>query len=183
MTERHAMLHAMLWSLVALVGVLVTLAAPARCQPLPRDRGTRLVLAQAMVAEAGWRADRDHAGIAHVLGRRWRTRPALASLSFGEVVRRYCAAWRTKRRRATWVRALSTPAARPMGWPRQASWRAHAPLWRQVLRRAERFLLGQLADPCRGRASHWGSPQDVPGPRMRRVNCGPTLNRYYMVMR
>jgi hypothetical protein len=137
-----------------------------------------------MVAEAGWKSARDHAAIAHVLARRYRRMvERYQSFRFVDVVRSYCAGLggmtRSLTRRQLWVRELLPDGSEPQGWPSHASWRVHAPLWRAALERADRFARGELRDPCRGRAWHWGGTIDSPRGRMEPVDCGETENTFY----
>ncbi|MGD8860224.1 MAG: hypothetical protein PVI30_09430 [Myxococcales bacterium] len=164
----------------------VTSTAAAR-PPVPAEQWTsdaRLWLARAMIAEAGWRAPRDHAAIAHVLARRWRrVVERYETIRFVDVIRNYCSGLgglsRSPTRRQRWVRRLWPDGSRPEGWPDYASWDRHAPLWRHTLARADRFGRGELRDPCRGRAWHWGGTIDSPRGRMQPVNCGDTQNTFY----
>ena len=136
-------------------------------RPVPAQQWTpdaHVWLARGMVAEAGWLNDRDHVAIAYVLARRWkRVTERYPTLRFLDVIRNYCAglgAREAATARQLWVRALPAPDSpmdAPEGWPRSASWPQHRKLWRQVLQRAQHFAMGQLADPSRGRAWHWGS--------------------------
>ncbi|MGW8286342.1 MAG: hypothetical protein ACWGPR_11560 [Candidatus Deferrimicrobiaceae bacterium] len=154
---------------------------------LPQEQFTpraHIWLARAFIAEADWQAERDHVAIAYVLARRWRRAVARCpTLQFVDVVRNYCAGlgdWkRSLTPRQLWVRALSRGLEQPDHWPPKASWAAHVGYWRAALRRAERWQLGELADPCRGRALHWGGKMDDPRGRMKRVDCGDTANIFY----
>lgn len=54
--------------------------------------------------------------------------------------------------------------------------------WQELQRFARRAIDGEVADPCaRVRARHWGGKMDEPKPRMVRVHCGGTANRFYVV--
>jgi hypothetical protein len=171
--------------------LLATSTASAQDRPIPESQWTRdthIWLARAMVAEAGWKAERDHIAIAYVLARRWRRLAEnWPALRFIDVIRNYCAGLgnytRSLTSRQRWLRGLSWNDDKPEGWPRAASWKRHLPLWREALARSARWSQGELADPCRGRAWHWGGTIDTPQGRMVAVNCGETRNTYYRVLR
>jgi len=171
-----------------LCGALLLTSAVAHARPpLPEGQWnpqTRLWLARAMVAEAGWRAARDHVAIAYVLARRYRR--ALArwpELRFVDVVRNYCAGLgghnRSLTPRQMWLRSLRPDETRPEGWPGRISWSQHVPLWRAVFVRSERWSRGELRDPCGGHAWHWGGTIDSPRGRMVPIDCGQTENTFY----
>jgi hypothetical protein len=139
-----------------------------------------------MVAEAGWRAERDHIAIAYVLARRWRRMvERWPRMRFLDIVRTYCAGLGDYRREFTprqqWLRSLSPTGTKPKGWPDGASWTRHLPLWKAALERSDRWRQGKLRDPCRGKAWHWGGVIDTPQGRMVPVDCGKTLNTFYSV--
>jgi len=173
-------------------GVIVLAASTADAQrrPIPEgqwNRETHIWLARAMVAEAGWKAERDHIAIAYVLARRWRRlTERWPALRFIDVIRNYCAGLgdytRELTNRQRWLRGLSWSRDEPEGWPRAVSWSRHLPLWRDALKRSARWSKGRLKDPCRGRAWHWGGTIDTPVGRMVQVNCGETRNTYYSVL-
>lgn len=166
--------------------LLVTSTATAR-EPLPKEQwtpGAQLWLARAMVAEAGWTAELDHAAIAHVLARRWkRLAERWPTMRFLDVVRKYCSGLggfhRDLTLRQRWVRELQPIGEEPEGWPRHASWSRHRPLWRAALARSASFAEGELRDPCRGKAVHWGGTIDSPRGRMVAIDCGETQNTFY----
>ncbi len=172
------------------VMVLAASTASAQARPIPEsqwNRETHIWLARAMVAEAGWRAERDHVAIAYVLARRWRRLTEnWPAFRFIDVIRNYCAGLGDYTREFTarqrWLRGLSWSDEKPNGWPRAASWSRHLPLWRNALKRSARWSEGGLTDPCRGRAWHWGGTIDTPQGRMVAVNCGKTRNTYYRVL-
>jgi hypothetical protein len=170
--------------------LLATSTASAQSRPIPESQWTRdthIWLARAMVAEAGWKAERDHIAIAYVLARRWRRLTEnWPALRFIDVIRNYCAGLGNYTRELTarqrWLRGLSWNDDEPDGWPRAASWRRHLPLWRKTLERSARWSQGGVVDPCRGRAWHWGGTIDTPQGRMVAVSCGETRNTYYRVL-
>jgi hypothetical protein len=171
-----------------LSGALLLWSSSAQARaPLPDSQWnsqTHVWLARAMVAEAGWLAERDHVAIAYVLARRWRNMSERwPTTRFIDVVRRYCAGLgdyhSSFTRRQLWIRALSPDIAEPEGWPAQVSWRRHSMLWRDALVRSAEWAGGILRDPCRGRAEHWGGTIDSPRGRMVPVDCGETENTFY----
>lgn len=160
---------------------------PAPAPPIPAhqwDAETEVWLARAMVAEAGWDAEHDHIAIAYVLAKRWRKAvERWPQLRFIDILRNYCAGLGDYRRALTprqrWLRSLNPEGTQPDGWPTQASWRNHLPLWQKALARARAWGEGTLRDPCKGRAWHWGGSIDSPRGRMVRVECGETRNTFY----
>lgn len=179
--------------------VILYLGTPnaGQCQtkPLPTTEWTpqaRLTLARAMVSEAGFRAKRDHVAIAWVLAirfRRWaRVSPILAS--FNQMVASYCTGmdnWipKSMKQRLRWIRSLNDPQPNaPKGWPTKKygkwtkSWQKR---WGTVLKRADAWFRGELSDPCRGKAIHWGGRSDAPLPetKWRTIDCGKTVNTFY----
>lgn len=161
--------------------------ALARAPLLPDDQWspvTQVWLARAMVGEAGWKSERDHVAIAYVLERRWRSmRRRWPDLRFEAVVLRYAKALGGGRREFTprqrWIRGLAPMGDEPDGWPRTCSWKRHLPLWRAVLRRADRWRQRRLPDPCGGKAWHWGGTIDVPWKGLEEIDCGDTANTFY----
>jgi len=183
------------WVVMAFVAITILFCGLFRCSDVVHARRpmltqeefspeTRLWLSRAMVSEAGWLAKRDHAAIAHILYRRWKN--ALRrwpDLTFEQVIRRYCSGFyvstESLTKRQKWVQELVPAAIKPANWPETASWERHLPLWRAVWERAGRFGRGELQDPCKGAAWHWGAEFDVPQGRMERVDCGDTRNIFY----
>ncbi|MDD9934309.1 MAG: hypothetical protein OXT09_11940 [Myxococcales bacterium] len=176
--------------LVIATAVQPQVAMASRRPPVPAeqwDPQVQLWLARAMVAEAGWLHERDHVAIAYVLARRWkRVTERYPTMRFLDVIRNYCAGLGGFRRsltpRQTWLRSLWPDASQPEGWPRKVSWRRHAPLWRATFERAGDFARGELRDPCRGRAWHWGGTIDSPRGRMAAIDCGETANTFYRLV-
>jgi len=148
------------------------------------DSRTRLWLARAMIGEAGWFATNDHVAIAYVLKRRWEAmRERWPKIQFKTVILAYAKALGGGRREYTarqiWVRGLRDDLSEPRGWPQKILWRGHKKCWRQTLQRVDAWQRGELADPCRGRAFHWGSSNDIPGEKLFPVDCGETVNTFY----
>lgn len=166
---------------------LVASTAGAQASPLPASEWTpqvQLWLARAMVSEAGWDAELDYVAIAYVLLRRWhQMNQRWPALRFVDVVRGYCSGLGDYPRRLTarqrWIRGLSSDGEKPLHWPRNASWKLTYPFWKTALDVSEKWGRGELRDPCRGRAWHWGGTIDTPRGRMIAVNCGPTRNTFY----
>lgn len=172
---------------IVVVSLLICSSASALRQPLPESQWsaeTHLWLSRAMVAEAGWTGERDHVAIAYVLARRWhRVKERFATLRFLDIVRNYCAGLGDYRRSLTprqhWLRGLGFGPEEPSGWPRDVSWARHQSLWKAALTRSMKWFRGELRDPCRGRALHWGGTIDSPQGRMVPVDCGETRNTFY----
>jgi hypothetical protein len=176
-----------------IIGSMVTkCAAPAEAStflpPAQFTPRTRVWLARAMVSEAGWKAELDHAGISHILYRRWKNmRKRWPDMTFEHVIRAYCAGFYVKERSLTprqrWIQQLIPSPRQPKDWPaKKASWKVHMPLWKAAWDRAGRFGAGKLRDPCRGRAWHWGGEIDLPLAKQKRlveVDCGNTRNTFY----
>jgi hypothetical protein len=174
-----------------LSGALALTAAVAHARPpIHVDQWTpetRLWLSRAMVAEAGWRAERDHVAIAYVLSRRYRrARERWPGLRFVDMIRSYCAGLggfqRSLTPRQVWLRALQPDATEPEGWPLGIAWSRHLPLWRAAFKRSEAWSRGLLRDPCGGRAWHWGGTIDFPRGRMVETDCGSTQNTFYSLL-
>lgn len=167
--------------------VLMTSTVSAQVAPLPATEWTpqaQIWLARAMVAEAGWNAKLDYVAIAYVLARRWRQMiERWPALRFIDVVKSYCLGLGDYRRQPTerqrWIRSLSWDASVPESWPNKISWTKHIPFWRVALLITDKWVKGELRDPCRGRAWHWGGTIDNPHGRMVAVDCGETRNTFY----
>lgn len=155
-------------------------------KPLPLEQQTpqaELWLARAFVGEAGWMQRNAHAGIAHVLARRWRrVVRRFETMRFETVIKNYCHALGFKRkgtptRRQLWVRGLFGPTA-PEAWPHHKSrWERHLPRWKAAIKRSRKWFAGRIKDPCQGRAWHWGGLVDRELARtkhLRTVECGDT---------
>lgn len=174
--------------IAALALVLASSSVSAkRPAPLPSEQWTpraHLWLSRGLVAEAGWNAERDHVAIAYVLARRWKARAKRYSyIRFVDIVRAYCTglepALHSPTLRQRWLRSLSFNFEQPDAWPRKASWKRHLPLWKAAVYRSEQWARGELRDPCRGKAWHWGGAMDLPKERMVPVDCGDTSNTFY----
>jgi hypothetical protein len=172
---------------LAFTATLATAATVIAQRPIPSeqwDRESHVTLAKAFVGEGGWEAQRDWDGIAHVLARRWSQAVGRnPSMRFVDMVRAYCAPLRGKRpkkRRQQWIRALTIEGAQPAHWPaHRVDWADRVGSWRAALTRAAEWAQGEVADPCRGRAFHWGSKSDPVPAGHTRIRCGDTLNRFY----
>jgi hypothetical protein len=57
-------------------------------------------------------------------------------------------------------------------------WNRH---WAKLRAHVTRIAAGEVADPCGGRAMHWGGRMDRPRARMVPVRCGRTANVFYRV--
>lgn len=167
--------------------VLLTSSVAEARRPVPPEQFTseaHVWLARAMIAEAGWRAKKDHVGMAYVLARRWkRATERWPTMRFVDVIRNYCAGLGSFRRSLTarqeWLRGLDFNVRKPDAWPKRASWKRHGRFWADTLERSHAWAQGELRDPCRGRAWHWGGVIDSPRGRMVAIDCGGTRNTFY----
>lgn len=164
------------------VAALSAIAGAAHAQelPVPREQLTpeaKLWLARALVAEAGWDGETDHAALAWVLARRWEAiRKTHAKISFAAVVRRYCTALRpgtvVLKWRQRWLRSL--PDGPLTGWLSH-----YSEQWQSIREFVEEWSEGAIPDPCGGLAHHFGGPMDKTPRHWRQLECGPTRNQYY----
>ncbi len=127
------------------------------------EQDPALILTRALVAEAGYRIRVDHAAILHVLRRRtWQKDP----VGDAYMAIRYCSVFKRETRRAIKLRA--------------APWEYFERRAPQVTSLVQKWVRGdRVGDPCRGKARHWGSIQDMERLDLRgRVlaDCGPTAN-------
>ena len=144
-------------------------------------RALALDLARCGVGEAGWKPDDDeHTSIWWVVRKRFtQAVKRWPGLLPRHVLWGYCKALSGDRQ---WLRELSL-VGMPAHWPQhRADWPRHRSLWLRVVERAQRFVLGQLPDPCPA-AMHWGGPPGVDKPcdGCVLVDCGTTRNRFYRV--
>ena len=156
------------------------------------ERRNALWLARAGVSEVGWartKASKDEqSAVWHVLKRRWRRMariPGIGRLELSDMVRLYCAGLGNKQwtPRQRWVRNLSWERGKPDGWPKNADWKVHEPLWHDTLKRAMSFLQGKSRNPC-AYAEHFGSRKagDYPRGRMRLHQCSVRFeNQFYTI--
>lgn len=171
--------------------LLLSSVAHAAPKPLLDDSQwtptTRLWLARAMIGEGGWLAERDHVGFAWVFYRRWlKMRERWPEMRFVDVVRFYAKSLGDGRSQPTdrqvWVRGLLGDEA-PPGWPaKKARWSRHVVWWQKTLERTDKWRLGLLRDPCRGRAYNFGGSIDVEIAEqkgLREVDCGDTESIFY----
>lgn len=122
-----------------------------------------LVLTRALVAEAGYRLRIDHPAILHVLHRRAGKKTPVDDAVMAV---KYCSVFKRETPRAQRLRAAP--------WP---YFERRAP---EVTAMAKKWVMGRKPkDPCRGKARHWGSTQDMERIDIRgRVLtvCGKTAN-------
>lgn len=175
---------------VVLALTLGVVLARGCVQPAPveaqrhRD-GDALVLARLCVSEAGlgcWETG-DGAAIYSVLraraarrGHTWRT----AARSYSPHVTGRLA---PRTPRGAWVAQLREDGEQPAGWPARAPWSAYRERWLGVLAEARRVVAEGVASPCAEQPEHWGGRVDRERARrlgMRRVDCGPTRNDFYV---
>jgi hypothetical protein len=125
------------------------LPSSATSSHVPSPGGGVAVLLPVFVAEAGWRAHRSHAAMAHVL-QRWASRHG-ATLE--DAANALVWAHSNARRDRPWLTRLTPACAEPAGYP----WRWPRELCLAAVARAEAFLRGELRDPS-PRATGWRSP-------------------------
>lgn len=134
------------------------------------DEDPALLLAQALVAEAGWTVQADHVAIPYVVTRR-ASLPAFrhAAKPENEVLLAYVSAFRCYGRPCDTER---------MGRMRSLTWpvlEARAPA---LSRLAKAWVRGDRPDdPCPA-AWHWGSHQDGQNSPLPIVSCGQTSNLF-----
>jgi hypothetical protein len=190
--------------ILILIAVLsVSATAHASKLPLPEEQWTpeaHLWLSRAVVAEAGWLAERDHGLIAWALSYRWEQMvQRYPHMRFVDVVRGYCAGLSAKdaaTKRQLWVRDLpiAMDDTKPQGWPRKASWKKHLGYWRTVQQRMLRWGAGKIRDVSHGRVRHWGSADErlpdihrarrmIEGGKWEVLDVGETENQFYGIAR
>lgn len=158
-------------------------------------------LATCMIAEAS-ESEADHVAIAYAVRNWLRLRQKKhPHLRYGDILGAYCSVHKldVHRRspRQLWISQLSFPqqldgtlfVEKPEDFPRKASWKRTRRVWLETLQRARDWSLGKLRDPCRGRAVHWGAPQDrdnrwylpsdEPSEKLERVQCVGSLENWY----
>ena len=181
------------------LALVLTLLISNTVRALPeteRTDDTKLWLAVAFVAEAGWagqnkpKAEADHRGIFHVLKNRWprlKRRFPKRFPRYVDVVQAYVAALdpRTKGKRVRWLLRMGLdPTQAPAYWPAKVKWSVHKPLWIRALQRAQDCLAGtpgKCRDPYKGKALHWGGEMDRPTECMVLLPNAGTYNDFYGV--
>ena len=156
--------------------LVLLIATQSEAAPSPLERVAKrqpaLILARALVAEAGYSPRADHPAILHVLRRRsWRKDPVGDAL----LALQYCSVFHA---------GVTTPQTDTLRHASMEYLRANAP---DVVLLAEQWTAGaEMADPCLGVAIHWGSPEDIErkaiGMRSR-VPCGDTANIFLRAWR
>lgn len=172
--------------LVILLGILatawLTLRSMGGAQPLP---STAEALARVCVAEAGWETSTgDCAAIVHLLVRRAERRELSTRRMAALYSSRHFDRERTDARR--WIVGLDARAERPAGWPARLPWPRYREDWLAALEHVRAALRGDVADPCRGEADHWGAPYGGDLERATaagwvRLDCGETRNAFWRV--
>jgi hypothetical protein len=120
--------------------------------------GTKLALAQCLVAETGWGNEVEKAAVAHILVKRWRlwrTSDSGRNARLVQMIRRYC--------------AIHNPKVKsPNAWVRQLRWSSRVPKvcgancsyrWEAVMAFVDDFASGVVPDPL-PTACHWGDDSD-----------------------
>lgn len=154
----------------------LVLATPSEAAPDPLENVAQtqpaLILARALVAEAGYAARVDHPAILHVLRRRSGRKDPIGDAL---VALQYCSVFHAD------VKTAQSEVLRHATW---AYLQNAAPA---VARLAEQWAAGaSISDPCRGDALHWGSPEDVERKAIAGnavVPCGKTANVFLKAWR
>jgi hypothetical protein len=133
-----------------------------------------LLLAQAVVGEAGWEHVVDHDAIPWLLYRRWQR----VGGSFEGLILTYCKALNGKR---PWLLELGAFGVEPESWPAaSASWSVHRKLWLDAYARIGAWSRGEIADPCAS-TRHFGGGMDTPRGKMIPARCVGSKNNYWKV--
>ena len=158
--------------------------------PIPisqANEDTLLWLSRAFVSEAGFGAMTDYATFAWILARKWQERVVKdPSWTFKQEIFAYCTGFKYKtinRPRQRWVQHLPEDGiTKPPGWTHKANWENHKKYWSEVRVFAKAWSLGQIVDPCKGRATDWAAPHVIVAKTtFMRVPCGKTKNHYYRI--
>lgn len=166
-----------------IIAFLLTLAT---CNPLPawadvmEDRA--ILLARVCTNETSWNLTDDCAAIYETI----RHKADARGVPFERFIRshnhRTMSLSRTQRR---WIAYLRDDR-RPAHWPRSTPWNDYLPLWRARLQHARDIIAGNEASQCEETPWTWGSPQDRWNARrmhLRKIDCGITLNDFYVLPR
>ncbi len=167
--------HHILW-----FAILVFFSNESAAQDRPADKEwskTEIVeLARCFVSEADW-SMADHAAIAWVLWRRWKTRKKwIEDWTFLDQVRAYCRGLSRHSQRANWVRELQEDGSEPEHWRKSdGPWERYRHRWMRTTAFAQAWAHGKVRSPCD--AFHWGGPMDPSEGRA--IDCGLTFNIFY----
>lgn len=140
-----------------------------------------LLLAIACVAEGGWQDEAEWAAVAHV----FKKRAEFYGLDIETMITRYAQVHHADNRspRAVMLRSLRLDARQPEYWSLSLRWSNYKPKWQRALEFSERFLRGEVDDPC-PLAFHFGGPGDsVEGRALARVACRVPLRNFYYTQR
>ena len=138
---------------------------------------SRLTLSRALVAEAGWHVNKDYHIIPFVLKKRWEAINAIRKrpTHFARVVRSYCGPLHPV---ANDCSNLSFRLSRRC----QRRTRIQLLKWKDIPQEVKGFVRlwekGEVSNACPA-AGHWGSVSDGNPRRLKKVDCGNTLNLYY----
>ena len=162
--------------LLALAGVTLCCARIAFAHDLET-----LTLARAAIAESGWH-DADQRGVLSVLARRAKR----AGITPAAMALAYVSAFKVAPTpRLRWVLAIDESCEQPAHWPSNLDWAHHEPECRATFERVRMLLEGELSDPCRGRADHFGATNLEPDvlnaerAAWQRVECGAVLSAFW----
>jgi hypothetical protein len=158
------------WSLVFLLAGTVFLLARA-AMAAPEDyvhiakRDPALILARALVAEAGYSPRKDHPAILHVLRKRTQRKDPVGDAL---LALQYCSVFKDSRQTRHAIKA------------REAPWEYLQSAAPEVSQLVRAWVRGhQVKDPCKGKAIHWGSRDDMHARDIDgrvAVDCGGTAN-------
>lgn len=169
---------------IALRNLLLALAAGcvlvSTCEA--EAQGTaETTLARMAIGESDWNA-RDQSAVLHVVARR----AARAGVSVEQMSLRYSSVFAGKPTpRKRWVLAIESSCEQPTAWPKHLRWDRYRARCLATFERVQRFLRGELPDPCRGRANHFGSAtiavdvERAARAGWRRVSCGGAVNAFW----
>lgn len=143
-----------------------------------------LILAQCLLAEAGWNSPRDYAAILFTLQYRINNIPAWRGRRLGEIAKQYCVALRhsnTRNARHLWIREMTWAKMNraPESFPSSLNFSRYSRQWDMIREFVVQFKAGLVENPCDSIPEQWGSQQDPHPAHWRRMNCGNTHNVYY----
>ena len=160
----------------------------ATCHPLPvfamdvmEERA--ILLARVCVNETSWELTDDCAAIYHVI----RSKADARNVPFERFIRSHNRRTMSLRRiERRWIAHLRDDR-RPLGWPRSRDWNGtYQELWRARLQHARDIVAGRETSLCTETPWTWGSVQDRWNARrmhLRKIDCGTTLNDFYVLPR
>lgn len=182
-------------------------AAAQSCEPVPPATPDTVLLARLCVHEAGWGrrtragwepAAADCAGI-HAVIERVRnaiSRRHRACVPYSRAMRAYSSSLFDVERSdpKCYAPFLDASGLEPACWGGTVPWERRRDSWAALLSAAERIYRGELSHSCEAPPHHWGCGDAAIAQGcqdharalrlgMDRVDCGPTLNRFYRARR